>query len=99
MGRKKLIRFEEIKTFPNVFTGPADFPKLKNITIELACGKGEYTLALAKMFPDRNFVGFDRKGERVWVGAKKALDEKLPNVFFIKDEIRMLPEYFKKDSM
>ena len=96
MARKKLIRFEEIKSFPNVFSEVEDFPKLKNVTLELGCGKGAYVLALAKIFPKRNFVGVDRKGERIWVGAKQATDEGIENVFFIKDEIRKLPEYFKK---
>ncbi len=81
MGHKKLIRFAEIETFPNVLIYPKDMqgPKGANIlpithplTLELACGKGDYTLGLARMFPGENFMGVDLKGNRIWKGAKTA---------------------------
>ena len=81
MGQKKLIRFAELETFHNVLQFPRDMPGkwssfFKNdnpITLELACGKGEYAVGLGSLFPDRNFVGVDLKGNRIWVGAKKII--------------------------
>lgn len=107
MGQKKLIRFEEIKTFSNVLEYPVnvqgkwgDFFKNKNpITLELACGKGEYTVALGGLYPDRNFIGVDLKGNRIWVGAKKALQYNLGNVAFMRTQIDKITNYFKKDEV
>jgi tRNA (guanine-N7-)-methyltransferase len=103
MGQKKLIRFAEVATFPNVFQYPqgmkgkwaAHFGNDHPITLELACGKGEYTLGLARIYPVRNFIGVDVKGNRIWVGAKKALQENLPNVAFIRTQIDKITEYFE----
>ncbi|HEX5026474.1 MAG TPA: tRNA (guanosine(46)-N7)-methyltransferase TrmB [Agriterribacter sp.] len=102
MGHKKLIRFEAIKTFPNVLQYPqgmqgkwADFFGNKNdITLELACGKGEYTVALAKKYPNRNFIGVDLKGNRIWAGAKKCLEEEIKNAAFIRTQIERIADYF-----
>lgn len=72
-------------------------PFFKNqhpITLELACGRGEYAIGLAKLFPDQNFIGVDVKGNRMYIGAKKALDESLSNVAFLRTQIEMLPDYF-----
>ena len=88
MGQKKLLRFEELKTFSNVLQFPKDiagnwnrfFKNTNPITLELACGKGEYALGLGKLYPQRNFIGIDLKGNRIWVGAKKALENNLTNV-------------------
>ena len=79
MGQKKLIRFEELNTFPNVLQNPKDvagkwnsfFKNEHPITLELACGKGEYAIGLSQLYPTRNFIGIDLKGNRIWVGAKK----------------------------
>ena len=68
MGQKKLIRFAELNTFPNVLQYPEDikgkwkefFNNNDPITLELACGKGEYALGLAQLYPDRNFIGVDQ---------------------------------------
>ncbi|HUQ97703.1 MAG TPA: hypothetical protein VM010_08555, partial [Chitinophagaceae bacterium] len=81
MGQKKLIRFAELETFPNVLQHPqgmagqwnAYFKNNNPISLELACGKGEYAVGLAQLYPDRNFIGVDQKGNRIWSGAKKAL--------------------------
>jgi tRNA (guanine-N7-)-methyltransferase len=89
MGQKKLIRFSEIETFNNVLQYPADMPGkwhafFKNnhpLTLELACGKGEYAVGLGRLYPQRNFLGVDLKGNRIWVGAKTALKENLMNIF------------------
>ena len=102
MGHKKLIRFEEIKTFPNVLQYPVNIPgnwgnffgNNNPITLELACGKGEYAVGLGRKHPERNFIGVDLKGNRIWVGAKKALDEKLKNVAFLRTQIDKVDTYF-----
>jgi tRNA (guanine-N7-)-methyltransferase len=64
------------------------------ITLELACGKGEYAVNLGKMHPERNFIGVDLKGNRIWVGAKKAIQENLLNVAFIRTQIDKITDYF-----
>ena len=108
MPRKKLIRFAEISKFENVIENPRDlkgrwnekvFGDSNPITLELACGKGEYTLGLAERFPDRNFIGMDRKGERIWVAAKKALQENLENVVFVRTDIEGIAEIFVEDEI
>jgi tRNA (guanine-N7-)-methyltransferase len=102
MGQKKLIRFAELNTFPNVLQFPKDmggnwydfFKNNNPITLELACGKGEYAIGLGQLFPQRNFIGVDLKGNRIWVGAKKALQNNLTNIAFLRTEIDQLTEYF-----
>jgi len=102
MGQKKLVRFAELKTFPNVLQYPEGMPgkwadffgNQQPITLELACGKGEYAVGLARMYADRNFIGVDLKGNRIWVGAKKSLQEGLSNVAFLRTQIDHLPLYF-----
>src|SRR5215204_5820337 len=102
MGQKKLVRFAEIETFPNVLQYPdgimgewKQFFKNNNpVTLELACGKGEYAVGLAQLYPQRNFIGVDLKGNRIWVGAKKALKEHLDNVAFLRIQIDRITEFF-----
>ena len=69
------------------------------ITLELACGKGEYAVGLGQLYPDRNFIGIDLKGNRIWVGAKKALENNLTNVAFLRTEIDQVAEYFSKNEV
>jgi tRNA (guanine-N7-)-methyltransferase len=77
-----------------------NFFKNKNpITLELACGKGEYAVGLGQLFPDKNFIGIDLKGNRIWVGAKKALHNNLTHVAFLRTEIDQLTEYFAKEEV
>jgi tRNA (guanine-N7-)-methyltransferase len=64
------------------------------ITLELACGKGEYAVGLGRMHPERNFIGIDIKGNRIWRGAKTALDEGLANVAFVRSHIDKVTDYF-----
>ncbi|MEY3050840.1 MAG: hypothetical protein RLY31_625 [Bacteroidota bacterium] len=64
------------------------------VVLELACGKGDYTLALARQAPNRNFIGVDVKGARIWRGAKSALEEGLSNVAFLRSRIEHLPDFF-----
>ncbi len=107
MGQKKLIRFEELKVLPNVLQYPKgvagkwnDFFKSSNaITLELACGKGEYAVGLGQLYPNRNFIGIDLKGNRIWVGAKKALENNLTNVAFLRTEIDQVAEYFSANEV
>lgn len=102
MGQKKLIRFEAIKGFENVFEYPLNakgtwnsfFKNGNPITLELACGKGEYAVGLGKMYPNRNFIGIDIKGNRIWRGATNALEMGLTNVAFIRSHIDKAPDYF-----
>jgi tRNA (guanine-N7-)-methyltransferase len=108
MGKKKkLEKFAEVSAFENVFEhqeapkGKWDsaFDKKRPLTLELGCGKGEYTLGLAKMYPDRNFVGLDIKGNRIWRGAKTALAEGLQNVAFLRCQINLIAEYFESGEV
>jgi tRNA (guanine-N7-)-methyltransferase len=105
MGKDKIRRFAEIETFSNVLQLDAgkpfkgvwakDFFKNDNpVVLELACGKGEYTVNLARMFPNKNFIGIDYKGNRIWRGAKTALEEGVNNVAFLRMQIETLTDYF-----
>lgn len=69
------------------------------ITLELACGKGEYTVGMAEMFPNRNFIGMDIKGARIWKGAKRSRIEEMANVGFIRTRIEMIESFFEKDEV
>lgn len=64
------------------------------IVLELGCGKGEYTVGLAKAFPDRNYIGIDIKGARMWTGAREAVDSGMTNVAFLRTDIELLPHFF-----
>ena len=102
MAQKKLIRFEAIKSFPNVLQYPPDmagnwrnfFHNDHPVTVELACGKGEYTVGLAGMYPQRNFIGIDLKGNRLYVGAKNCLQQQITNAAFMRTQIDKLDQYF-----
>lgn len=107
MAQKKLQRFAEIKTFPNVLEYPQDmqgkwaefFGNKHPVTLELACGKGEYAIGLGRLYPGRNFLGVDLKGNRIWVGARTALQEGLKNVGFVRSHIDKITQYFKKGEV
>lgn len=107
MGQKKLVRFAELLTFPNVLQNPEGmsgkwsefFHNSHPITLELACGKGEYAVGLGRLYPERNFLGVDLKGNRLWVGAKKALNEKLVNVGFLRTQIDRISMHFNKGEV
>lgn len=73
-----------------------DFFKNKNpLTLELACGKGDYTLALAQKYPNRNFVGIDAKGARIFTGAKLAIEKNLSNIAFVRMRIENILNFFE----
>ncbi len=107
MGQKKLIRFEAIKSFPNVLQYPEGMAErwaelFKNdhpLTLELACGKGEYTVGLARMYPERNFIGVDVKGNRLYIGAKRCLGENLLNAAFLRTQIDQIATYFRPGAV
>jgi tRNA (guanine-N7-)-methyltransferase len=69
------------------------------IVLELGCGKGEYTIGLGKLFPEKNFIGVDIKGARMWSGAKQALEDKLSNVAFLRTHIELISHFFASDEV
>jgi tRNA (guanine-N7-)-methyltransferase len=107
MAQKKLQRFSEIKMFPNVLEYPENMKEkwkdfFKNnhpVVLELACGKGEYAIGLAQLYPQKNLIGVDIKGNRLWVGAKFALKNDLKNVAFLRTQIDKINQYFSKDEV
>lgn len=70
------------------------FKNTNPVSLELGCGKGEYTLGLAKTFPERNFLGVDIKGSRIWRGAKTAIDMGLKNAGFLRTRIELITSFF-----
>ena len=115
MGHHKLQRFAENLTFSNLFQVGFEqleregftlrgrwhehFGNSNPITLELGCGKGDYTLALARIHPDRNYIGVDIKGARLWRGAKTATEEPLPNVAFIRTRIELIDRFFAEGEV
>ena len=75
------------------------FKNSNPIVLELGCGKGEYTVGLARLFPDVNFIGVDIKGARMWTGATEALKEGLKNVAFLRTNIEIIDRFFGKDEV
>ncbi len=69
------------------------------ITLELACGRGEYTLGLARLYPQRNFIGVDIKGARIWKGARTALAEGLKNAAFLRTRIELMEQFFRPQEV
>ncbi len=102
MGQKKLIRFKAIQSFANVLQYPENMPGnwkvfFKNehpIVLELACGKGEYTVGLSRLYPEKNIVGVDLKGNRIYSGALECLQQNLTNAAFLRTQIDKIHEYF-----
>lgn len=96
-----------VKAFSNVWSKMGEESKgdevdeilQGNLVLELGCGHGDYTLALAARYPEKNFIGIDRKGDRIHKGAEKALSADIKNVAFIQDKIDNIEEYFKTDSV
>ncbi len=107
MAQKKLIRFAAIKNFSNVLEYPQDMKGRWNehfnnhhpIVLELACGRGEYTVGLSRLFPESNHIGIDIKGNRMYIGAKKCLEDELKNAAFLRTQIELLPNYFNTDEV
>jgi tRNA (guanine-N7-)-methyltransferase len=112
MGKDKLWRFAEIQRFPNVTEAPFSetfpqkgkwkeeiFKNEKPIVLELGCGKGEYAVGLGKMFPEKNFLGIDIKGNRIYIGAKEALENNMHNVQFLRTRIDFIENFFEEDEI
>lgn len=112
MGKDKLRRFAAVKEMPHFFepTIPNEFhlkgkwhqEVFKNdnpIVLELGCGKGEYSVGLAQHFPDKNFIGVDIKGNRMYIGATQALELKLPNVAFCRTKIDFINNSFGENEI
>lgn len=103
MAKQKLKRFAEFSAYQHTFDFPyhlkgkwhAEVFKNNNpIVLELGCGKGEYTVALAHEYPEKNFIGVDIKSNRMWVGAKKALEQNKTNVCFMRALMHKISELF-----
>lgn len=115
MGSKnKLKRFKENETFKNVIQPTREevitnfsqkgkwhsfFGNKNPIVVELGCGKGEYTIALARKNPTKNYIGIDIKGARFWRGAKTAIEENLPNVAFVRTQIELVDFIFAENEV
>jgi tRNA (guanine-N7-)-methyltransferase len=112
LSRKKQHRFEHNIIADNVIErGKELYTSIKGkwnevffknsnpITVELACGKGEYTVGLSKQFPNINFIGVDIKGDRIARGSKKAMDLNLSNVAFLRTGIQYLDEFFEPEEI
>ena len=115
MGSKnKLKRFKENETFPNVIQPTREevvtdfsfkgkwhsfFKNNNPIVVELGCGKGEYTVDLAKKYPNKNFIGIDIKGARFWRGAKTAIEDNLTNVAFVRTQIELVDNIFAENEV
>jgi tRNA (guanine-N7-)-methyltransferase len=113
--KKKLLHFAENKTFPHFFEPSYDelfrgyelkgnwkknfFKDGHSLIIELGCGKGEYTVGLAERYPNKNFLGIDRKGARMWRGAKTSFENGLTNVGFIRSRIEQLSLLFNENEV
>ncbi len=115
MAKNKLAKFADMATYENVFQYSyetlkkesfpfkgkwEDFFGNKNpIVLELGCGKGEYTVGLARKFPEKNFIGIDIKGARMWTGATQALDEGLTNAAFLRSRIEFIHHFFTENEI
>lgn len=115
MGSKnKLKRFEENQSFDNVIQPTREevlngfslkgqwqayFKNNNPIVLELGCGKGEYSVALSKKYPEKNFIGVDIKGARFWRGAKTALENNFQNVAFLRTQIELIDHCFDKNEV
>ncbi len=110
MAKKKLIHFRENLTFPHLFQpryheieedfrmsscwGKDFFSNTNPIILELGCGKGEYTIGLAEKYPQKNFIGIDFKGARLWRGAKTVQEKEMKNVAFIRTQVDHVNKFF-----
>lgn len=116
MGKNKLARFAEMKTFNHVVQPPFEevfgsnyklkgkwnkelFGNNNPLILELGCGKGEYTVGLAKQNKNVNFIGIDIKGARMWRGAKTASEEGIKNVGFLRTRIGLINSFFADEEV
>lgn len=116
MAKKKLQRFDEMKTMSCVFEPIMEnveqdnfhlkgkwrenyFKNENPIVLELGCGKGEYSVGLGRKYPNKNFIGIDIKGARIWYGAKSVLEENLKNVAFVRTRIDFATTFFRENEV
>lgn len=112
MSRRKLVRFAENEQNPNVIQfGKPIFKEIKGnwnekqfenqnpIVVELACGRGEFTVGLGRVFTDQNFIGVDIKGSRIWKGSSTATEEGIHNVAFLRTQIQQLEQFFAEGEI
>lgn len=95
-------KFKEVFETEHPYKGKWQSEVFKNnhpIVLELGCGRGEYSVGLGKHFPEKNFIGIDIKGARIWKGAKQALDQKLNTVFFIRTHIDLITSFFAPNEV
>jgi tRNA (guanine-N7-)-methyltransferase len=110
--RSKIKRFEEIKARVNVFDPVNEgYEKIKgrwhedyfnndnDIVLELGCGRGEYTIGMARLFDDKNFIGVDIKGDRIWNGSGEALEEGHLHLAFLRTDIRLIEKFFVPEEI
>lgn len=115
MAKNKLAKFADMATYSNVFQYDFEalqkegFPLkgrwntyFKNdhpIILELGCGKGEYTVGLARKFLKKNFIGIDIKGARMWKGATQALEENMQNAAFLRTHVELIRHFFAENEV
>ncbi|TAF64818.1 MAG: tRNA (guanosine(46)-N7)-methyltransferase TrmB [Cytophagales bacterium] len=112
MGRKKLIRFAENKDEPLMLQAEKPlyhqikgkwnelfFQESKPLVVELACGRGEYSVGLAEKYKEKNFIGVDIKGDRMWKGCQAARDKGLTNVGFLRTMIQNIEQFFAPEEL
>jgi tRNA (guanine-N7-)-methyltransferase len=115
LAKNKLKKFDDLKAYQNVFEPSIDdlkdqfylsgkwnelvFKNNNPIVLELGCGMGEYSVGLAKKNPNKNFIGVDIKGARMWQGATQALDQKLNNVCFLRSRIEFIHQCFSTNEV
>lgn len=115
MGKNKLSRFEENKSFLHLIQPTREemlrgfslkgrwnesfFKNNNPIVLELGCGKGEYTIGLGNKFPEKNFIGIDLKGARLWRGAKTVEENNLKNIGFLRTQIELIEHAFAENEV
>lgn len=115
MGKGKLAKFADMAEYPHVFEYPYSvvdnvpfegkgewhefFGNQNPIVLELGCGRGEYTVGLARLYPEKNFIGVDIKGARMWTGATESMREGLKNVAFLRTNIELIDRFFEPDEV
>ncbi len=112
MARQKTRRFEETFKAQNVIEeNKPHYMQMKGnwnrdffhndqpITLEIGCGRGEYSVGLARIYPERNFIGVDIKGDRLWAGSRQATQENLANVCFLRAQVQQIEDFFEPDEV
>jgi tRNA (guanine-N7-)-methyltransferase len=109
MAKNKIRKFQEFDALPNTFDSQS--PKIKGkwneivfqnqqpIVLELACGRGEYSLGLGKLYPNKNYIGVDIKGSRMWNGSTYAHANRLTHIAFLRTQIELIEGFFAKNEV